>query len=56
MSEEVICLRLPQKYLKYIDALVEKGEFRSRSDVIRHALALLYMAERVRCGDGHADA
>jgi Arc/MetJ-type ribon-helix-helix transcriptional regulator len=51
MSEEVVCLRLPQKYLKYIDALVEKGEFRSRSEVIRHALALLYMTERAGCRD-----
>jgi Arc/MetJ-type ribon-helix-helix transcriptional regulator len=53
MSEEIICLRLPQKYLRYIDSLVEKGEFRNRSDVIRHALALLYMTERAGCG-GHA--
>jgi putative addiction module CopG family antidote len=46
MSEEVVCVRLPARYVKYIDALVQSGEFRSRSDVVRHAISVMMASEQ----------
>lgn len=39
MSLEKTCINLPKGYLKFLDRLVEKGIFSSRSEAIRQAVA-----------------
>jgi putative addiction module CopG family antidote len=46
MSEKIVCVRLSARYVRFIDALVESGEFRSRSDVIRHAISVMMASEQ----------
>ena len=40
-SEKIVSLHIPPRLLEQLDALVEKGLFKNRSEAVRYAILLL---------------
>ena len=49
---KTVSAKIPERILRAIDELVEKGVYRSRSEAVRAAVAELLRSELWRLGEG----